>query len=446
MLKDEEVPIEKGFFVEYFNYRDYVYSNSRKTELGDNVRTDMGLRYQFNKETFGRIRFKTDPVENRTSSKTSSFEILGGHESGPWVFQGDVDVRMDDGDAQNADSSGEISVGLDLDSELSFIGYRHEAWDFTFYPFNFNGRVGKQFRSWDVTRLYFIEGSPTTVGQTPALNEKIAQKTIPGVELGILLSSEYKSRFYVGAGVASYLFPSNGSFDVTVDGTGSDGWSRHEAFGWKAGYQLHMQDLQIEASYVGQTRTQETGALLQSAGALYTIGRLGSLILESEVAMSRGGERPYRLNNNETWFERTTPYAPVYSDYDGLRQQGWVGKMDWAFSFRSGLEYETYTPYISYKFQGKNFVYRERDSAHRLRTANESESHGGLQRVGTGVYFYSGNFIINPEFEWFHARNPVFVNATEVPPDRILADFVKDDYLIFLTVSYNFGAEKLFKP
>src|SRR5690606_14845521 len=112
-------------------------------------------------------------------------------------------------------------------------------------------------------------------------------------------------------------------------------------------YDLRMENLRIESGYVAMDKSEETGSLLQAAGSIYTLGRMGRVILEGEVAYSHGGERPYRLNDSQAWFEETAPWAPVYSDTSGTQLQSWIGKSDFASSFRMGLESETLTPYLS---------------------------------------------------------------------------------------------------
>ena len=68
----------EGIFVEEFNYEEFIYSRSRKTEIGDQLELNMAMRYQFTDTTFGRFRFNTDPEENRFENKTSQFEFLVG--------------------------------------------------------------------------------------------------------------------------------------------------------------------------------------------------------------------------------------------------------------------------------------------------------------------------------------------------------------------------------
>lgn len=429
----------KGLFLEYLNYQDYVYSQSKKTELGDAVNIDLGLRYQHNTDTFGRIRFATDPVQNRFNNKTSQFEFLGGHRRDNWYFQIDTEVLTNDG------TSGGTAIGLDLDSELTSIKYSGEQWDFIFYPFNFDGEVGAEFNTWDVTRIFFVEGAPSTVNATQIGQEQINEKTIPGIEFAWKFLEENRGRVYAGIGAATFLYPSIASFNIETAPT-ADRWERKEDVGYKFGLQYSEPDqLRIKLQAVGHTETRRTGSLLASAASLYGIARFGNVIYENEWTVSKAGEAPYRLARNGDWFEETTPFQPVYADVFGVRHN-WIGKTDFGTSFRIGYHQGATVPYLTYKYQGANFIFRDRESAHRLRTGDESESHGGLQRVGFGAFFSAGKFIVNPEFEWFSAKNAVFANASDVRTDRRLASFKKEDYQLSLLLTYRVDENLTFSP
>lgn len=434
----EAAGARRGILLEYLTFEDYLYSQSKKTEIGDALRMDVGLRYQYSDTTFGRLRFATDPVENRYNNKTSKFEILGGHQEGAWYFQLDTEILT------NETANGGTSIGLDLDSELTLVRYNRGDFDYTFYPFNFDGEVGYEFNTWDVTRLYFVEGAPSTVNPTPLGTEKVSEKTIPGFEVGWSFA-ERRARAYAGLGAASFLYPVNPAFNIETAPT-ADRWERREDVGYKAGFTYRDEGaFRGEFKYVGHTQSERTGSLLAAAGSLYGIGRLGRFVIENEWAYSKAGQAPYRLNRTGEWFEDQTPWEPVYSDDFGDRQD-WIDKADFATSFRAGYERDDVTPYLTAKYQGPHFIFRERESAHRLRTADESESHGGLNRIGFGAFFYSGSFVVNPEFEWYKAKNPVFGNASDVRADRRLASFRDEDYQLRLTVSYTIGPNPTFKP
>lgn len=171
-------------------------------------------------------------------------------------------------------------------------------------------------------------------------------------------------------------------------------------------------------------------------------------IQEMEIGYSKNGTQPFELDRETDWFLNPGGnFAPIYSTYLGEERQNWLGKSDMAISTRLGFEYsEKFVPYITAKYQGEHFVFRERKSAHRLRTNDRRLSHGGLTRLGVGAVFYKGMVTINPEFEWLGARNPVFTNAADVRQDDILSGYTRQDYLMFLTLTYTPAGSNLFRP
>lgn len=432
-----ERPIKTGLYLERVEYEEYVYSRSKKTELGDQVEIDASLRYQYNENTFGRFRFETDPVENRFNNKTSKFELLGGHRQDNFFVQIDTELNSNDG--------GGTSIGFDLDSEGTFLGYRNDkGLGISFFPFNFDGEVGVEFDTYDVTRIYFIDGAPSTVNNTQLGDEKIAEKTIPGLEVSYEPTFMKGLRLYVGAGVATYLFPTNDNFEIESN-PAADRWERREDFGYKGGASYKSARTGINFEFAGHTKSEETGSLLEAAGSLNGFTFLGDIFVEAEATVTKAGKAPYRLSRSDDWFEQQTPFQPIYSDYYGNRQD-WLGKTDAAFALKVGHKMsDTLLPYVFYRYQGKHFIFRERESAHMLRTADEAQSHGGLNRLGLGLYKTYGNFTVNPEFEWLQAKNPVFGNSSDVRADRVLSSFKKQDFLLYLIVSYNFDGQKVIK-
>ena len=101
-----------------------------------------------------------------------------------------------------------------------------------------------------------------------------------------------------------------------------------------------------------------------------------------------------------------------------------------------GMAQEGFTPYLSYKFQDENFVYRDRESAHILRTNDDAQSHGGLHRLGFGAYIYKDNFIINPRFEYLIASNDVFSDRNDITQERIVSGYKNQDFYVFINVAY----------
>lgn len=439
VIKPGDLPISRGLFIEYFTYRDYLYSRSRKTEVGDQVKLDSALRYEFNEDTFARLRFETDPAKNRYDNKTSEFEFLFGKRIQNWYFQFDAELNTDDG------NSGGSSIGLDLDSRLTYMSWRFlPRLRLSFFPFNFDGQVGRVFNTGDVTRIYFIEGAPSTINDTPLNDERVANKTIPGLELALALNSDFSAYVYAGAGAATYLYPHDPQFHIE-DSRTSDRWERRETLGYKLGGYFRSQNHRVEAKYVTHSKSEETGSLLEAGGFIYSISDWGLFMMENEWTYSQAGKRPYRLARSGEWFENTSPYLPIYSDRF-QDHQDWLGKSGWAYSLRIGPKFDNFVPYASYKHQTQHFIFRDRESAHILRTNDEALSHGGLNRYGFGTYYYVGDFIINPEFEWLVAKNPVFSNSSDIRQDAFITNYDRDDFLVYVTLTYQFGETRVFKP
>ncbi|MEO0336356.1 MAG: hypothetical protein AAF202_08175, partial [Pseudomonadota bacterium] len=58
----------------------------------------------------------------------------------------------------------------------------------------------------------------------------------------------------------------------------------------------------------------------------------------------------------------------------------------------------------------------------------------------------SGQFVINPEFEYMVAQNDVFSNAADLRRDQQNATFQDNDFSIFLKVQYRFDRPRPFEP
>ena len=94
-------------------------------------------------------------------------------------------------------------------------------------------------------------------------------------------------------------------------------------------------------------------------------------------------------------------------------------------------------PYVYFKYQDKNFVFREDESAHNLRNFNDELSHGGLKRLGIGSQFKYNNFTIRPDFEVRLANNKVFNKSSGIQDLQQSSDFRKDDFLLSVVISYS---------
>ncbi|MDP7322044.1 MAG: hypothetical protein QF441_15675 [Bacteriovoracaceae bacterium] len=415
-------------------YEEDAYSNSKKTQLGDNVELEMGLRYQKDANSFARFRFETDPQENRSDNETSKFEIIYNRYFKRFLFQVDLELQTNDR------SEGGTTLGLDLDSDDTFISYdTSKNTQVTFYLFNFRSDVGDEFNTKDVTRISYIEGSPTSVLATPTNDEKFVTKTIPGFELKYKVKRGY---FYTGIGIASYLYPTNDDFDIESNPSAT-AWERKEVTAYKLGYIYNLSHKErLAIQYVNHNNSDETGALLSSAGSLTYYKRVNTFSLKAEFTQTTAGTKPYQLSRTSNWIEDVTLNRPVYSDINGDKQD-WVGQTDSAYALKLGYNLTSSTPYLFYKYQGEHFIFRDKESAHRLRNDDESLSHGGLTRVGLGSYFYYENLFFNPELEWQQAKNPVFSNSTDVSNDRLQSSFKKENILFSLRVVFAYDGSNL---
>lgn len=435
----------KQFYIENFYYEDFIYSKSKKTELGDQAELNAAIRYQHSDDTYFRARFETFPEDNRFNNKTGKFEVLAGHTYGAVNFTFDLEINT------NESSNGGTTLGLDLDSEFTNLNWKiADKVQLEFYPFNFDGEVGVEFNTRDITRINFIEGGPTTILPNQG-NNNVIQKTIPGL---VLTLGDKRFNVYAGAGLATYLYPTNPTFHIQNNQTATR-WERRQDFGYKLGLNYRSESTRIWLGAVGHTQAEETGALHEHAASLYGIFRFPEgLIFEGEFVTAKNGKQPWRLSRSGTWFEQTTApgFFPIYSDYNG-NLQDWLGKTDFATGFKVGYEVqEDVIPYTAFRIQGEHFIFKDEESAHLLRTADESKSHGGIMRGAVGTYLHYGNFVVNPEFEYRRAENPVFTNAGDAffannnQSQRLLARFQKNDYLFSIYLTYSFDGSKPFTP
>jgi len=427
------------FYFKNFSYEEYVYSSSKKTEVGDAVELELDVAYDYSENTKFTLGFETYPEDNRFNNKTSKFELVASHKYDNIKFSIDGELQTNEADKD----SGGTTIGADLDSDKTYISYNmSKSFSLTYFPFNFDGEVGEEFNTWDVTRIYYFEGTPSSISGTISDDEKIAQKTIPG--LVFKYESENGLGAYAGIGKATFLYPGNSTFAL-VGNPNATRWERKETTGYKAGVTYKKaRQMKIEFKYVTHDKSEQTGSLLESAASFYGLFNvLDSFLFEGEITYSKAGKAPWNVNRSKSWFDKTAPFQPIFADSTN-KIQDWVGKSDSAYALKLAYVFDGATPYVFYRHQGEYFVFRERESAHILRTADDSKSHGGLDRFGVGSYFKKGNFTINPEFEMLRAKNPVFSSSSDVRDDRLLSTFKKNDYLFYIKVDYNFDGSKLF--
>lgn len=441
VLTQSASKVDKKVTLELFNYEDNLYSRSQKATLGDFVQLRTRFRYQFNENAWASVGFTTVPTENRFDNKTSDFELRTGYSYGDLNLQLDMSLNTDDDD-------GGITFGPDLDSRDSFLSYNlNKKSKVIFYPFNFNSATGIRLENGRASDIYFIDGTPTNLNTNQTNDERLARKTIPGFEFNYSNLDENKKgySFYLGGGLASYLYPSDPSFDIRRN-VGSIEWERKEDIGYKTGatYSDFRKFLSIQ--YSGHTEDFETGSLLKSSlGAYALMQPTSKLIFDLELSVSEAGERAYRVDRRNDWFEvneniSVDPRQRVYSDRQN-NLQDWLGKTGYAAIARLGTpiklsEKKSYTPYLSLGFFDKNFVYDDDLSVHNLRDKNQSLGHGGLITAGLGAYIYNGNFIINPQFEYYKAKNDVFTNSSDITNDALTATFNSNDFRFLIEVTY----------
>ena len=154
----DEIPMNE-LILDRMSYDDNIFSESQKTQLGDQSELGLAVRYHVAPMTFTRLRFVTDPRENRFNNKTSRFELIFAKSFDKFNIQIDLDILTND--TEDDPDSGGISIGPDLDSDDTFISYQlNRNHNFVFYPFNFRSDVGDEFNTLDVSRIETVTDSP----------------------------------------------------------------------------------------------------------------------------------------------------------------------------------------------------------------------------------------------------------------------------------------------
>ncbi len=440
----------KPLHVEYVRYEEHIYGQSQRSEIGDQTELDFSVRKDFSNSTFMKFGFEIDPQENSLTttgeSKVQRFDMFFNHKAGNFTVQAELELDTNKENTRG-DSSvdfGGISLGFDDDSEGTFITY--DAFDkklqLGFYPFNFDSEVGDEFNTWDVARIYFIEGAPSTVSQEPSENETLNFKTIPGFSLGY--NPVKNLNFSVAGGIASYLYPSNPRFDIRDRASSSNSWEKRQTVGAKFQTSYFNKYFRVLGEYAWLEKDKETGSLLKAAANVNGAVLVGPVVLSAEVGMSQAGRKPYRLARGGAWFEDTEPFLPVYSSEEPEQRHTWIGQTGFAYMAKVGLLLNDYvTPYVYYKYQDKNFIFREDESAHKLRNFNDTLSHGGLNRIGVGAQFIYNNFAIKPDIEYRIAENDVFYRSSGIQDQQLNSTFSNQDFLLSIKVTYNLKDKSL---
>lgn len=420
--------------LDYFKFEQKMHSSGEGVLAGESTEVDAALKYTPAENSFFRLRFDIDPDRYATVNKTSRLEGLFNHRMETLELQVDMDLDFD------SESRGATSIGLDTDSDASFVRYKaFESWDLTIYPYNFDGEVGRVFATDDVTRIYYIDGLPTLITAEKPGNGVITSKTLPGLELRYRPLESLSMG--IGYAAARYLYPEGQDFKIE-DNVSSETWKSKTDTGYKAHMTYDSRDnfigdtTKICAEYVTHNGSKETGSLLANASSLQISQSWGAFSLYLEAGQSKAGEAPYRLSSSTKWFSQTTPFEPGYTDFYG-KTQDWVGKSDRAEYLKASYAVtDDLTPYISVKKIGPNFVFLEDESAHRLRTADGSQSHGGLQILGLGLGLKSGQYSVTPEVEYKTAKNKVFGDKNSLRSERQLMELNDKETSMTLYVTY----------
>ncbi len=421
-------PVQSSY-LEYLRYEQFVHSASQNTQLGQETLFDSLVGYRFTEDTSFKLRLNIDPNLGSVDNKTSRINIRLLHHYEQFDLQADLAVNGDD------NSRGATTFGLDSTSKYSWIAFNASSQiKLVFYPYNMGTEIGSEFRTWDVGRLYYISGTPAYISNLPIESENIRSKTIPGFELQWKPSEELQA--YVGVGSASFLYPATPGFTIE-ENAASDRWKVKEDRGYKAGVKFKNETSMALAEYATHLNGAEGGSILDAAWSLQLQHKVGPIVADFERTWTKAGTNPYRLKGDMSWFQDTTPFRPVYSDYYGSRQD-WLGKVDAATMIKAGYTLGQLTPFVAFKDFGQFFIDRNPESAQRLRTADESVSHGGLKVVTLGADYVAGKFNFRPEVNFMQAKNSVFGNRTDVREDRILSELNSKDTVVKLTTTYSY--------
>ncbi len=428
-VQKDPAPIQT-LYTDYVEYRQRIYSSSQNISLGDRAKLDAAFGYWFNPNTSLRFRFDIDPDKYGDDQNiTSTFELRLYHRYEGLEFQADMDINGDEG------GHGGSSIGPDNDSKDSWIAYRPlESLRIVFRPYNLGTEIGQAFRTLDVARLYYINGTPAYISNLPIEDESIRSKTIAGLEVQWTPTADLS--LYVGAGSSSFYYPTNADFNIEQNAA-SESWKAKEDRAYKAGIVYRTDLTNFVTEYATHLNPAQTGSLLDSALSVQYSQWLGSFVGNIEWTATRAGTEAYRLAKSNSWFQDTTPFRPIYSDHFGVKQD-WLGKTDSAELIKAGWKVGSWVPYASYKHRGKYFIDRALESAHKLRTADETASHGGLAIFGCGAYFTSGKFIIQPELEFMTAKNAVFGSSSDIREDRVLSVLEKKNTVLTLNTNYSY--------
>lgn len=416
---------KKNTFLESAMIKQDIFSTSEGTEAGENTEVEAVLKYYPTEDSFFQLRINTDPDKNEVENKTSKLEFILNHKVSDFTFQMDLEMK--------SNSSGNNSVGPDSDSDYTFVEYKiSEQWGIKYYPYNFNGELGDEFCSGDVTTVHYIKGKPDNIPHEKDDDISLHTKTLPGLE--VTYKPTENISLMAGFAASRYIYPNDDDFDLR-ESVNADSWQSKTDKGYKFAASYSDDTTKVELSYISHDEANEAGALLKAASNLQVQKKLGLFTFDLEAAYSKAGTRAYNIDYGNDWFKDEAPWQPIYADENGNLNK-FLGEEDYALFTKFSYQIDKVTPYLSYKRLGEYFVFNEDESAHKLRTVDGSKSHGGLDIYGAGIKMVYGDYEINPKFEYLVAKNEVFGDMDELRETDNVGSRKKDMSRVTLELNY----------
>lgn len=419
---------QSKFYIESLNYKEEAFSTSERQGAGQNADIEVVSKYKYSDSTYARFRLKIlGETPEYDPKKTSQLEAGIFHKEGR--ISGFAEFRV------NANDNGGISVGLDDDSYLTMLRFDvHSELNFQYNPFNLGTKIGDEFQTSEVSEVHYIDTPMTVITNLPVNGEEVVSKTAPGVMVN--WNPEKYISASLGFAVASYLYPAGE--DATIyEGLVSDRWQKNQdnTVLFRASYD-NKDNFGIYVEHASHDSADKAGSLIKAATSIRGYLKESFIKLSAEFTGTKAGQNPYKLDGK--WFanNQATLFNPSYIDiYE--QKQDWVGQQGSAYMVKVEYVTQNILPFIAYKNYSEHFVYNHKNSAHYLRTADLTKSHGGLTTYSIGSAFKYKGYEFIPEIEHEIAKNEVFLNSGEIRSDRKLNGFKKDNTILKMAINYN---------